>query len=562
MKKKKKQIEVPEVSDVKLKPILGIQPGLYLTILYAIIVVLILFLVLVFPGVRNYGSNVHFESAPSGAAVYIDGTYYGSTPLTKFVPAGSHTVTYKKPFFNEQNTEIEVPGKVFGTLFFKRAEQHGAHMSFTDSSNYLRWRFSQTSNWALVGSFYERYRYPFRGVQAISEYYEAEKRAEEHIKQDEAPEELYEFAYMLTNNINSLEQLLDVTASIIAIESPHYRSMSAKEYTSSGTLSDLLGRAASSLISIGVPQELAYLYVESTLEQEKAVSLENSKDYKVNREQVREFIEALPFSEVYSQSNIESIPIRIYGHTFTEIVPPGKVPVGNNKISLSAPLDFTQLSEFPHMETIKSYYISSTEVTRNQFEQFLQENPEWNKDNIDVLVEQGKVDTQYLNYMDQKPFDQTLPVTGVSWYAAKAFCRWFESKLPDDLKARFSVRLPSEAEWEYAARKNSSAGIVERDSGFDGPQAGNYSREGFLGLLDMRGNVWEWCENWYFPSDVLDGAYGASAEGYDGVEKSMRGGSWANRISEVPVWRRASHPPHWCSPFVGFRIVLEPKEDL
>ena len=563
MKKKKKQIEVPEVSDVKLKPLLGMQPGLYLTILYALILVILMVLLLVVPGIRNYGSNVRFTSAPAGAAVYIDEQYYGSTPFTEFVPAGTHNVRYEKPFFQDLNREVEVPGKVFGTLFFERAERQSAKLSFDKPGEYLRWRFDQSSNWALVGSFYERYRYPFRGVQAVSEYLEAETSSV-GTDPDEAsaPKVLYDFAYMLLNNINSFEQLLDAAAAITILDSREYRYTTSNAYLGAAMAEELLQGSLDAFTLIGAQEVPAALYVEAAARQQSILDITGNQKYRAEREKVNTYLDSLPFSEVYSSTDIESIPMDVYDHTFVELRPPQQVPVGNNNFSVeNSEFDFADLSAFPHTERLQPFHISTGEVTRGQFARFLQELPEWRVENTEELIEQNMVDENYLGYMNSGPADSDLPVSGVSWYAARAYCEWLEKRLPDDMQARYNVRLPSEAEWEYAARKNSDARVVDRNSGFDGPQAGNYSREGRIGLVDMQGNVWEWCENWYFPADVLDGVYGAALPGYSGRERALRGGSWVNRASEVAVWKRASQPPHWCSPFLGFRIVLEPKQE-
>ncbi|MCF7913668.1 MAG: SUMF1/EgtB/PvdO family nonheme iron enzyme [Spirochaetaceae bacterium] len=554
MKKKKKHIEIEEVSDVKLKPIFGIQPGLYLTVLYAAVLLIVLFALLLLPGIRKYGSDIEFISQPKGVAVFVDGVYLDSTPFTRFVPAGKHTLRFEKPYFETESEEIRVPGKIFGTLLFKRAESHLVKMDMSRSEEYLNWRFGQISNWSLVGSFYDHYPYPFRGVQAVSEFLASE---------DDVTESMYDFSHMLLNNIASFEQLVDVAAALHALTSPKYRFLSINEYTSVDVSRQLIQSAQELLVNSGASPTLAALYVEAALRENSGLAEELLPEYKVDRDDLRADIEDIPFSEMYAQSELKSVPLQVREHTFIEITPPELVAVGNNEFPLdSAEYDFSQLNEFPHSEPLEPYFISSGEVTRRQFDRFLKEEPEWSAEHIDKLIQQGKVDEQYLSYTDsnfiEAPQSLSVPVTHVSWYAAKAYSRWFESKLPSELKERFSVRLPTETEWEFAARKNSGARAIDRESGFDSPQAANYSREGRLGLVDMQGNVWEWNENWYFTSDVLDGVYGAAVPRFDGSEKAMRGGSWANRAAEVPVWRRASHPPQWCSPFVGFRIVLEP----
>ena len=554
MKKKKKHIEIEEVSDVKLKPIFGIQPGLYLTVLYTVILLIVLFSLLILPGIRKYGSNIEFISQPKGVAVYVDGIYLDSTPFTRFVPAGNHTLRFEKPYFETKSEEISVPGKIFGTLLFERAESHLVNMNISRSEEYLNWRFGQISNWSLVGSFYDHYPYPFRGVQAVSEFLASE---------DDISENMYDFSHMLLNNIASFEQLVDVAAALHSLTSPEFRFLSKNEYTSVKVSRELIQSAQDLMVNLDASSTLAALYVEAALRENSSLAEELLPEYKVDRDTLKDHVSGIPFSEMYAQSELQSVPLQVQEHTFIEITPPEQVAVGNSEFPTnSAEYDFSQLSEFPHVEPLDPYYISSGEVTRRQFDRFLKEEPEWNAEHMDKLIQQGKVDEQYLSYTDNNfidaPQSSSLPVTHVSWYAAKAYSKWFESKLPAELRERFSVRLPTETEWEFAARKNSGARAIDRESGFDGPQAANYSREGLISLVDMQGNVWEWNENWYFTSDVLDGVYGSVVPGFDGSEKAIRGGSWANRAAEVPVWRRASHPPQWCSPFVGFRIVLEP----
>src|SRR6056297_124989 len=223
MKKKKKHFEIEEVSDVKLKPIFGIQPGLYLSVLYAFLLLAVLFSIFIQPGIRKYGSNIQFVSQPKGVAVYVDGVYLDSTPFTRFIPAGTHSVRYEKPYFETQDEELQVAGKIFGTLLFNRGASHSVNMDMSQPEEYLNWRFGQVANWSLVGSFYDHYPYPFRGVQAVSEFLASE---------EDISESMYDFSHMLLNNIASFEQLIDVAAALHALNSPEYRHMSKNKYTS------------------------------------------------------------------------------------------------------------------------------------------------------------------------------------------------------------------------------------------------------------------------------------------------------------------------------------------
>jgi len=131
----------------------------------------------------------------------------------------------------------------------------------------------------------------------------------------------------------------------------------------------------------------------------------------------------------------------------------------------------------------------------------------------------------------------TMPAVDISWDAAKAYVAWLSQLTGKD------YRLPSEAEWEYAAR----AGTDTRYAWGDAPGTGYANCNGCgsawvlqtapvgsfepnaFGLLDMEGNVWEWVEDvWHarFEGAPVDGS--AWIEGGDATFRTIRGGSWHN----------------------------------
>jgi len=164
---------------------------------------------------------------------------------------------------------------------------------------------------------------------------------------------------------------------------------------------------------------------------------------------------------------------------------------------------------------------------------------------------------------------ETRPVSNVSWDAAKTFCQW----LQDRTKAKL-VRLPYEAEWEYAARalgkKLKWAGTNNENdlrsyasykkNGESITPVGRGRRPNDLGLFDMNGNVSEWCEDWY------DKGYYAVCFGKglspdppgpnNGKEKVVRGGSAKNAAADLRNTRRDKKRPAQRDPFIGFRIVV------
>lgn len=156
------------------------------------------------------------------------------------------------------------------------------------------------------------------------------------------------------------------------------------------------------------------------------------------------------------------------------------------------------------------------------------------------------------------------PVEQVSWTAVEAFLQ----KLTDMNQGRHHYRLPTEAEWEYAAR---SAGKAERYAGgdqveflawFDENSDGETHPVGLkqpngLGLYDMSGNVWEWCQ------DVFDeDAYGKHSRrnpiiAAGRLDRVIRGGSWNLDAWSVRCARRFGFPPDYFGPGLGFRVVRD-----
>jgi len=162
-----------------------------------------------------------------------------------------------------------------------------------------------------------------------------------------------------------------------------------------------------------------------------------------------------------------------------------------------------------------------------------------------------------------------FPVENVPWDEAQAFCRRL-SELAEEKKAGRQYRLPTEAEWEYACRsgKNEPYQMTSRrdpssDTGANvgvSPtlpiaKAGSYLANDF-GLYDMRGNVWEWCSDWfdraYYSRSPLSDPQGPSS----GYLKVVRGGDWTF-VGESCRINYPMMPPWKGSRYVGFRVVCD-----
>lgn len=197
-----------------------------------------------------------------------------------------------------------------------------------------------------------------------------------------------------------------------------------------------------------------------------------------------------------------------------------------------------------HRVNVNSFYIDKYEVTNGEYFRFCKETghkfPEFWNSNV------FKSGTDFLNY----------PVVGINWWDAQKYAKWA------------GKRLPTEAEWEYAAR----GGLIDNDFpngnnwGKKKPKqdtigwrnlikpVGKYDPNGY-GLFDMAGNVWEWvadgyAENYYktSPTDNPTGPLNKN-------NRVIRSGSWHSGTMCKKVYYRKGLPSNWCDFAVGFRCV-------
>jgi formylglycine-generating enzyme required for sulfatase activity len=187
-----------------------------------------------------------------------------------------------------------------------------------------------------------------------------------------------------------------------------------------------------------------------------------------------------------------------------------------------------------HQVTVSGFYMDKTEVTQEQYERVMGNNPGTFKG------------------------CPTCPAEMVSWNDAKAYCE------------KVGKRLPTEAEWEYAARAGSTTKYSWGDS-MNGDYAWYYDnanskthpvgqkRPNAGGMYDMIGNVWEWCADWYDEKYFLSSPASNPQGPATGSCRVLRGGSWygsdvimrsANRLKGVPDNRLNRY---------GFRCAAQPR---
>ena len=168
------------------------------------------------------------------------------------------------------------------------------------------------------------------------------------------------------------------------------------------------------------------------------------------------------------------------------------------------------------------------------------------------------------------------PVESVSWGDARAFCNTLAER-PDERAAGRSYRLPTEAEWEYAARAGGSAafafgtafgathgnfdtaypyGDAEAATAARGTTPVAHYPPTAWGLHDTHGNVWEWCADWYGEAYYATLPLRDPPGPGDDRFRVLRGGSWKNHATACRSAYRNALAPHHRDSATGFRVVL------
>ena len=191
-----------------------------------------------------------------------------------------------------------------------------------------------------------------------------------------------------------------------------------------------------------------------------------------------------------------------------------------------------------HSVTLSGYRIGKYEVTQREWLAVMGSNPSWFK-------------------------GDNLPVEKVSWNDCQAFVQKLNNM------TGLSFRLPTEAEWEFAARggnrsigyKYSGGDNIGSVAWYDGNSGSTTHPVGQkqgneLGLYDMSGNVWEWCSDWYdssyYSSSPSTNPKGPSSDS----SRVRRGGSWDGDARNCRVSNRYSSFPAGTNPSLGLRLAL------
>ncbi len=278
-----------------------------------------------------------------------------------------------------------------------------------------------------------------------------------------------------------------------------------------------------------------------------------------------------------------------YVFTFAQqdmiLVEGGKFMMGrNSSVDKVSGVEFK--SELPrHKVIVNSFYIGKYEVTVKEYKEFVNEtghpmpsppDSAWFAEHPDTKMFYPLSKTQWWGWKDN------YPIHNINWFDAVKYCNWkskkeglqevykfvSKSEVKWDLTAN-GYRLPTEAEWEYAARGgNKSKGYIyagsnkpdevawyDVTSNLKGPAQVGTKKPNELGIYDMSGNVWEWCNDYYSASYYQRSPEKNPQGPEENIYRALRSGGWHYREELARIADRDG-PEAGLSDFnYGFRLA-------
>lgn len=383
------------MEPVHLKPILGLHPGLYATIIVVVVLSVAIFLATILPGILNGGKRVTFTSPTEPTAVYVDGRYLGQAPVTAFIASGDHSATFSFEQAFSEEVKFTVSHPVFLTWLFPRYQTVASTLtpdSDAEVQAYLQSMLDDIAAWSAIVDFDERNNYPPLMTRVATSLPENSKGALQRY---------------FTSALRYMTGPVMVADAANAIEVANSRRL--------------------------LPAE----------------------DYAKMVEQL-ELVKALHHGAggaIGTASTALSLPVSRQPLTIAQ----GTVIQGFGYgpatfvMGGSRNLDYPGVTEMGVTVEVPQYFIAEQETTEYQWALFLQDNPDWAKIQIERLIEQGLADTDYLaGIYPSTAVVSNKPIRNISAYAATAYCEWLSKK------TGVHVSLPTEAQWELAALANSS----------------------------------------------------------------------------------------------------------
>jgi len=480
----KRHIELPQVKEVQLPQFLGMRPGIYIAVLLIVAIILLLFVVAFLPGIVKGGRYVTFTSPLAQTGVTIDGTYLGGTPYQFFVPSGEHEVTFTKGGITVGKSTLKVSHPVFLTWLFPRTSKLGSDMaSLTkeDKTAVNGFNLQEVIAYSAITDFDTVHPYP---------------PVFKNLVQD---------ALAMGLDDKTLTDSFALAANFITSKMMLSDALEAKEALNDKTnaLIEKTLKVAQQLFADSTTDEVGLLAQDNPLKGKQTLLKANN----------------------FEQSGIT--------YTASSFVMGTKVP-----------LIFPETNKAGVSVTTPSFTIATTPVSQYQWALFVEENPQWDKSQVEKLQQDNLTDEFYLSgILPSVVFATGKPVHNISYKGAEAFCIWLTKKTGKE------VFIPTQEMWTLAALQAKDKSYTKSLTITDGDKSTP---------LAMLGGVWEFTQSPYIPLQRVTG-YQEVATLYQtfvlSSDVSVKGGSYLNAPSSIDENTVGVVDTTACGDLIGFRIA-------
>ena len=375
-----KKNETTDNYEVKLHPVIGIKPGIYLTVLYSVIILLVLFLLFFYPGLKNPSAVLLVKTEPQGAAIRLNGAYMGVSGEKIRITGGMYSIEAVMSGFEAESAVHQIPGRVLFSLFFPKHYQVEFTLKTRDPQAVLAEAAQEFAAWSFMGEPTVAWQIPLV---------------------------LSESAYRMGYYKNAEAGHILTAASRFAVTRAALRDLSrAKILLDNGGLSPCAGLigSVSGILSFLSQNTGSAQWLSAVLPPESSSIIRGSA-WHSNDNSPEQVI--IPVSGDVRRTAIS-------GLSFMEI-PAGNLIKNNNT------------------QTINSFLICEEPVPKSLYEVFLNENRVWKDEYINYYDDEI--------YIPQSEINDADIITGISWHSANAFCLWLTERLPAGMQAKLPMEI-------------------------------------------------------------------------------------------------------------------------
>lgn len=479
--------DLPQIAKVKLPEIGGIRPGVYILTIIILIVAIVIFIIGFLPGIKNGGRFVTFNTELENVAVYVDDTFITGLPGQQFIKSGEHTITYKKGGIVLSEDTLSVDHPVFFTWLIRRKMV----VNFTDfnlSSDKIKqlraFDLQMISDQSRITSFTSVVNYiPY----ALS-------YAKDAINFELDTKTIELDLDTMSSFISSIEMLDDIQNAYNLIGIDVGNNFSIAKTLFDGSNNDDVG--------------------------ELSTAPADTKNIKSQAAQLK-----------FDNVTIDSV-----------LIPSNQFIMGD-KVFYSYP----KVSEAGVSVKTQEFYITTSPISQYVYSLFVEDNPTWEKSNIDNLVSKELVDRNYLKGIALSTlYPNFSPITNISYNSAEAFASWISSK------TGLNVSIPDEKYW-------SSAAITSEEFMIEGYSKTLVSLNQTSSRAQlMLGGIWEFTSSPFIAysrlldeTSVLNNIKDLNLN----TDVVVKGGSILNTattVNSVGVMERDA-----CFDYLGFRVIYK-----